>query len=108
MGRWEVIEPLFDELDHRRIDQAAELERWLLDAGELLDCLEEVYAGRFVATTCHTDDEAAKKAFLEFIEQIEPKCKPRWQKFRERYVASPARGSKRSRRGSGCRWDRSA
>ena len=34
-GRWEEIEPLIRELEGRRVESTAALERWILDASEL-------------------------------------------------------------------------
>ncbi len=91
MGDWNRIEPIFDDLERRPIDTVAQLEQWLLDGSELAACLEEESTMRDVASTRHTDDEEAERAYLHFIEQIEPKCRPRWHKLRQRYVASSAR-----------------
>ncbi|MCG3180699.1 MAG: hypothetical protein BIFFINMI_03062 [Phycisphaerae bacterium] len=91
MGDWKQIKPLFDRLMRQPIDTAAELEQWLLDASELGACLSEEGSARYVAMTCQTDDKAREKAHLHFVERIQPRCKPCWQKLRERYVASPAR-----------------
>ena len=38
-----------------------------------------------------TDDEQKEKAYLQFIEEIAPKCKPRWHQLNERYVHASAR-----------------
>lgn len=91
MADWAAIEPYFDELDARPIETGEQLERWLLNQSELTACLNEEQTRRQVAMTCHTDDPAIEAAFLHFVEQIAPKCKPRWQKLRQRFVASPAR-----------------
>ncbi len=91
MGRWEDIEPLFDELDVRAIETPERIERWVLDQGELAACISEEGSKRHVAMTCQTDDAERERAYLFFVEQISPRCKPRWQRLRERYVAAAAR-----------------
>src|SRR2546423_26358 len=48
--------------------------------------------------TCHTDNSEAEKAYLEFIEKIEPQAKPRQFKLAQLYVASPVRSKLRSER----------
>jgi oligoendopeptidase F len=93
MGKWADIEPLFDELNGRPIDTAGQLERWLLDISELASCIHEEGTRRYTAMTCQTDDPAKDKAHLEFVEQITPRFKPRFQQLRLRYVASPARAA---------------
>jgi len=91
MGDWSQIEPLFNELERRPLDTREQLEAWLLDVSELASCISEEGSKRYVAMTCQTDDPEREKAHLHFIEEIQPKCKPRWHRLRQRYVASPAR-----------------
>ncbi|GMV96608.1 MAG: hypothetical protein AMXMBFR83_09700 [Phycisphaerae bacterium] len=91
MGDWSAIEPLFEALERRPIETPGQLEGWLLDVSELAACLSEEGSKRYVAMTCQTDDPAREQAHLHFIEQIQPRCKPRWHALRERYVKSPAR-----------------
>jgi oligoendopeptidase F len=92
LGKWEEIEPLFEELEGRKIDSWEKLERWLLDWSELEAALDEEGAVRYIRMTCQTDDPEREREYLEFIEKIEPLLKPRFQRLRERYVKSPARG----------------
>ncbi|MGQ9734691.1 MAG: M3 family oligoendopeptidase [Candidatus Bipolaricaulia bacterium] len=91
LGRWEALEPFFAELEGRRLDSQAALERWLLDWSELEAALDEEGTIRYIRMTCQTDDPERERAYLHFIEEIEPKAKPRFQRLRERYVQSPAR-----------------
>lgn len=91
MGDWSQIEPLFDRLDETSIQAVEELEGWLLHQSELAACINEEGNHRYVQMTCQTDDPAKEKAWLHFIEQIDPKCKPRWHRLNERYVEAPAR-----------------
>jgi len=91
MGDWSQIEPLFDQLDARPIDTTDQLERWLLDSSELGACISEESSKRYVAMTCQTDDPQREQAYLEFIENIIPKCKLCWHRLSKRYVQSSAR-----------------
>jgi oligoendopeptidase F len=68
-----------------------ELEGWLLDWSELSAALDEESSRRYIAMTCHTDNADAEKAFLHFVEKIEPNLKPRQFKLAQLYVAQPAR-----------------
>src|SRR5205823_13606932 len=79
LGDWAQIAPLFDRLEKGAAEcsTVAKLEEWLLEASELSAALDEESSRRHIAMTCHTDDAAAKKAYLHFIEQIEPQIKPR-------------------------------
>jgi len=95
LGDWSQIAPLFDALEARapRCRTAAELERWLLDAGELAAALDEESSRRYIAMTCHTDNEQAEKAHLHFLEQIDPQLKPRQFKLARIFLAHPQRSN---------------
>jgi len=90
---WDAIEPLFDELDKQLADcqDVAALEKWLLDWGELSAALDEESSRRYIAMTCHTDNEEAEKAYLAYVEEIEPRCKPRQFDLSRNYLAHPLR-----------------
>jgi len=87
---WSVIEPYFDRLRDRAINSTDTLERWMVDYSELMAAIDEVGTDRHVKMTCQTDDQKRKAAFLDFIENIEPKCKPRCHELNVRYVETPA------------------
>ena len=91
MGDWSNLEPLFDHLAVRPIDTVEQLEQWLLDISELSACISEEATGRYVAMMRQTDDEQKEKAYVCFIEQIEPTCKLRWHELNQRYVSAPCR-----------------
>lgn len=87
---WSRIEPYFDKLDAREIRDAAELEQWLIDASELAAAIQEVGTDRYVRMTCQTDDEARRAAYLDFIDNIEPKVKPRMHALNVKYAQCSA------------------
>lgn len=93
LGDWGQIAPLFDQLEARAqaCATAAELEPWLLDWSELNAAIDEESAKRYIAMTCHTDDAEAEKAYLHFIEHVEPRLKPRQFKLARTYVGHPLR-----------------
>jgi oligoendopeptidase F len=93
LGKWDEIEPLFNLLEERvtKVVSASELERWLLDWGELSAALDEESSKRYIAMTCHTDNSEAERAYLEFIEKIEPSLKPRQFKLEQLYLSHPFR-----------------
>lgn len=93
LGNWTEIEPLWDALERRiaEIQSAADLEAWLLDWSELSAALDEEGSKRYIAMTCHTDNADAEKAYLQFVEEIEPRLKPRQFKLEQLYLAHPAR-----------------
>jgi len=93
LGDWTQIAPLFDQLEQRapKINSAAELEKWLLDWSELSAALDEESSRRYIAMTCHTDNADAEKAYLHFVENVEPQLKPRQFALEKIYVAHPQR-----------------
>src|SRR5439155_160582 len=46
---------------------------------------------RHIAMTCHTDNEEAEKAYLHFVENVEPQLKPRQFRLAQLYVGQPLR-----------------
>jgi oligoendopeptidase F len=95
LGGWEQVAPLFDRLeaDLVHVADAAGLETWLLNWGELSAALDEESAKRYIAMTCHTDNPEAEKAYLYFVETIEPCLKPRQFKLAQLYVGHSTRAS---------------
>ncbi|HTY89291.1 MAG TPA: M3 family oligoendopeptidase [Candidatus Acidoferrum sp.] len=94
LGDWAQIAPLFDQLEARAAHcrSAAELERWLLDWSELSAALDEEASRRYIAMTCHTDSPEAEKAYLQFVENVDPQLKPRQFALEKIYVGHPQRG----------------
>ena len=93
LGDWPQIAPLFDQLEKRAplLKSAADMEGWLLDWSELNAALDEEGSRRYIAMTCHTDNNDAEKAYLHFVENIEPQLKPRQFTLEKVYVAHPLR-----------------
>jgi oligoendopeptidase F len=91
LGDWPQVAPLFDQLERRAAvaDSAAALERWLLDWSELNAALDEEASRRYIAMTCHTDNADAEKAYLHFVENVEPQLKPRQFELEQLYVTHP-------------------
>jgi oligoendopeptidase F len=92
-GDWASLEPLFDRLQDRLslCASVAELEVWLLDWSELTAAIEEEAARRYIAMTCHTDNADAERAYLDFIEHLEPRLKPRQFALEQALIAHPQR-----------------
>jgi oligoendopeptidase F len=93
LGNWAEIKPLFNKLEERvtKLTSGQDLEHWLLDWSELSAALDEESSKRYIAMTCHTDNTEAEKAYLHFVEHIEPALKPRQFKLEQLYLAQPAR-----------------
>src|SRR3954454_11218611 len=93
LGDWAQIAPLFDRLEARAREckSLADLESWLLEWSEANAALDQEASQRYIAMTCHTDDPEAEKAYLQFVEHVEPEIKPRQFKLAQAYVAHPLR-----------------
>ena len=86
---WAQLSPIFDLLEARatKCGSTADLERWALDWGELSAAIDEESSRLYIAMTCHTDSAEAKKAYLDFVEHVEPQLKPRQFKLSEMFLA---------------------
>ncbi len=93
LGVWDQVAPLFDRLqaESAQCATAEQLEHWLLHWSEVSAALDEEASKRYIAMTCHTDNPEAEKAYLHFVENIEPQVKPRQFKLAQLYVKHPAR-----------------
>ena len=93
LGEWAQIEPLFAQLEQRmpQLETAPQLQSWLLDWSELSAALDEEASCRYIAMTCHTDNANAEKAYLHFVETIEPQLKSRQFALEKMYAATPLR-----------------
>jgi oligoendopeptidase F len=89
LGDWAQIEPLFVRLLEEEPKTAKELETWLLKCSELGSCIDEEGSIRYVKMTCYTDDAAAEKAYLHFIQEIVPGCQPYGDKLNRKYINHP-------------------
>jgi oligoendopeptidase F len=90
---WEQIDPWYQKLTDEPIDSAADLERWVMAAGELNAAVGQEGVKRYIAMTCQTDDPEREAAYLAFVRDIEPKLKPIHNGIRGRYLDSPHRST---------------
>ena len=91
MGRWEDIEPLGEALLRRRPDSPEALERWLEDQSEVAAAIWEERNRRYIAMTSQTDDPERERAFLHFVQEIEPKVKMLGHRLDEAFLHNPHR-----------------
>lgn len=92
LADWIQLERVFDELERRSIGSKEDFEKWLHDESEFYSALTEEYSVRYVHMTCQTDDAEREKAYLHFIENVEPKSKPRVFNLDRKFVDTPYRG----------------
>jgi len=90
LSDWSEIEPYFGDLTSRDIDTPEAMNAWLVDWSELVACIDEVGQRRYVDMTCDTDNADYKNSYLEFVEEIDPKCKPLWHAVNRKYIESDA------------------
>lgn len=86
---WTSIDPWFHKLYDAPISSVQELEKWLLDLGELESVLHEELAWRYVRSTSNTADAAAEAAYDFFVTQIEPNTAPWFEKLNRKLIDSP-------------------
>lgn len=86
---WNTLEPLFKELESRKINSVEELEKWLADRSELDSALEEDFAWRYIRMTCDTTDEKLLADFQYFATEIEPKVAPINNELNKKFISSP-------------------
>jgi oligoendopeptidase F len=86
---WDNLEPYFDDLLTRAIENKEELVKWLKDRSELEAVLSEDGAWRYIKMTCDTTDESIRERFNFFIQEIQPKIAPYSDQLNKKVVASP-------------------
>ncbi len=89
---WDDLEPCFAKLKGRPLETKEDAERWLADLSELLSVIFEERSVRYIRMTCDTANGEYERAYLRFVEEIEPKLKPAMQRLMEKFVRSPAAG----------------
>jgi len=85
---FDSIEPWFDALAGRELPDAEAALRWLNDLSELSAAIQEYAARKSIDYACHTDDPAIEKAYLHFIEQIQPKLAPIYFNLHRKFLTS--------------------
>lgn len=82
--------PLFDDLANRELVARDALERWLRDESELESRIGAEQARRYIRMTQHTDDAAAKQAYLAMEQSVMPEVKVRSDVLDRKFLGSPA------------------
>ena len=85
------VEPLLQKLLKADLSTQAALEQWLLDSSELFAAIDEFGSRVFIRNTVDTTNPEYKKAFLDFVENFEPRLKPIAVELSRKFKASPAR-----------------
>ncbi len=85
------LKRLFGLLQERPVGSRGELEKWLGDESELLSAVSEEGYVRLIRMTCQTDDTVREKAYLDFVERVEPEVKRLMFELDRKYLGSGAR-----------------
>jgi oligoendopeptidase F len=91
LSDWARVGAFFAELEQRRIGSVADLEAWLEDYSELLTVMSEASAIRYVRMTEHTSSKEYHDAYLDFVENLEPRMKPAQFRLNRKFAASEFR-----------------
>jgi len=87
-GDFSQLEPLYELLLNREILSVDDLKTWLLDFSELESVIDETRSRRYIDKSCHTDDEAIQKAYMHFVETVDPQTKPYFFKLQKKLLDS--------------------
>ena len=88
-SKWENIQGHYQELLDRELACENCLAQLLLDRSDLDAAVSEAEAGLYINMTCHTDNEDYKKAYLDFVAQVEPEVKRVGFALNRKVVSSP-------------------
>lgn len=87
--KWSNLEPLYRSLIGRELHCGKCVERLLLDRSELDSAASEAGSVLYINMTCHTDDAATKAAYLDFVENVQPKLREFGFELDKKIAASP-------------------
>ena len=86
---FKVIEPFFQELLERPVQNLNDLDNWLKDRSELDAVLEEDMAWRYIRMSIHTQDEQLREAYNFFVSKIQPELAPLEDQLNQKLMALP-------------------
>ena len=86
---WDDVQPLFENLQNREINSAADLKQWFSDRREIESYLSENFAWRYIRQTCDTANTGLINALQFFITEIQPKLAEYGNALDKKVVDSP-------------------
>jgi oligoendopeptidase F len=86
---WENLKPYFDTLINTEVSSVDILKQWLHDRSELESVISEDMAWRYIRMTCYTENEEYRKAYQDFIQNIQPEIAPISDQLNKKAAASP-------------------
>lgn len=85
------VQPYFETLLQADLSDEQALETWLGQLTELESVIGEVGSRTHIRSTVDTTNGEYKKAFLDWVENFEPKLKPVYDRLNRLFADSPAR-----------------
>lgn len=86
---WDTLQPYFEALKERKINNVQELEKWLRDMSELEAVISEDACWRQIRMTCDITDKSLEEAFAYFCMEIQPKLQPYADALNKKLLESP-------------------
>jgi len=91
-AQWKNIEPYAHDLLNRELNCSGCLETLIKDCSTLAEHISEAGTLLSIAMTCDTESEAKRQAYLDFIENVQPKLSEFGDAFNRRLANHPAIG----------------
>lgn len=86
---WAEVQPLYENLVSRPINNVQDLRQWFVDRSELESYLSENMAWRYIKMTCDTASEEKQKDYHFFVEQILPNSSAYDDQLNKKALESP-------------------
>ncbi|MFB6455791.1 M3 family oligoendopeptidase [Chitinophaga sp. Hz27] len=86
---WDALQPYFEKLQERQINNVNDLEQWLKDISELEAVISEDACWRQIRMTCDTTDKSLEDAFAYFCMEIQPKLQPYADALNKKFLDNP-------------------
>lgn len=86
---WNSLEPYFNELAERPLNNKADLSQWLQDLSELEAVVSEDACWRQIKMTCDTTDKTLEEAFTYFFMEIQPKLQTYADQLNKKLINCP-------------------
>ena len=83
------VENLFNLLLDRNIQTESDFDQFLIDVSDLESFLSEDLAWRYIHMTCDTQNSEYENAYLQFVQEIQPKLAPLEDKLNQKIIQSP-------------------
>lgn len=92
LTNWEALQPWYEDLKKRQLNNKKSLEKWLQDMSELEAVISEDACWRQIRMTCDTTNKEYEEAFTYFCMEIEPKMKPYGFELNKKLLECPFTG----------------